>query len=244
VNYSSIDWKTKAQEIGVHGFIYIIINTSNDKKYIGLTTDSLYNRYCGHVSNSISQREVMLLARAIHKYGRENFKITCIGTAQSKEEIENFEKEAILFYSSHVSQGGYNVSWGGYSSGKHSDETKEKISNTKRSQKRKITDEHKSAISKASKGKRHTPEVLAMIVSKNTGLKRTPEFCISHRARRQKQAGKPIIAISSTGERLYFKAVHEASRQLNLPNRSLIAKVANGTYKQYKGWRFEYASMV
>lgn len=243
MDYNLIDWKTKAQEIGVYGFVYIIANALNDKKYIGITTDSLYDRYCGHVSDSKSQREVMLLARAIHKHGRDNFKITCIGVSSSKQELENFEKEAIIFYNSHVSKSGYNVSWGGFSNGKHSEETKKKISETKRSQKLNISDDHKAAISKANKGIKKTPQHIEKVNKANKGKKRSHEYCLAHKKQRQQRYGKPVIAVSPDGTTFKFLGIHEASRQLKLPNRKLISLVARGVYKQYKGWQFKYANI-
>lgn len=63
------------------------------------------------------------------KYGFENFTFEILkDNIQSKKELDSLEREYIKKYASLTSQNGYNVELGGNSVGKHSEETKRKIS--------------------------------------------------------------------------------------------------------------------
>lgn len=56
----------------------------------------------------------MVIAKAIKKYGKENFKFEVLLPGIPIEEIDDYEIEYIKKYESHVSTGkGYNVSKGG-----------------------------------------------------------------------------------------------------------------------------------
>lgn len=93
------------------GKIYIIKNDLNDKVYIGQTTQSLQKRFNGHCCHSKSDRSVnMHIKRAIHKYGKEHFKIElieeCDASLLDEREIYWIEK-----YDSF--NNGYNLTVGG-----------------------------------------------------------------------------------------------------------------------------------
>ena len=62
--------------------IYLIINRVNNKKYVGLTTRSLEDRWMGHVYDAQND-SICLIHRAIKKYGLEAFERKII------EECEN-----------------------------------------------------------------------------------------------------------------------------------------------------------
>jgi group I intron endonuclease len=230
--------RTTAKAAGVYGFIYLLVNTLNDRKYVGITTVSVYKRWQGHQDSC--KADEMIVTRAILKYGSDCFKVVIIGTASSKEQLDNYEKEAISFYKSKVDESGYNISNGGFSTGKHSDSTKMKISETKRSQNLKISQEHKDAIGAASRRSK-SKEHIAKIAASNTGKRRSKEFCLKHKLLKQSRTGKPIIAISPLGVEHKFPCIREASRQLGLASRCLIGNILKGVYSQYKGWTFKYA---
>lgn len=69
------------------------------------------------------------IIRAMVKYGFDCFKFEILkDNIQSKEELDILERYYIKEYQSLVSEQGYNVELGGNSVGKHSEETKKKIS--------------------------------------------------------------------------------------------------------------------
>ena len=94
-----------------YGQIYKILNTINNKIYIGITTldDVIKNRYSGSIANTHNKH----LKRAINKYGIENFEVSTIDRAYSQVELESKEKDYIGLYNSTNKQFGYNVCIGG-----------------------------------------------------------------------------------------------------------------------------------
>lgn len=54
------------------GFIYLITNNINKKKYVGKTTQSIEKRWQEHISESKREkREIRPLYRAIRKYKKD-----------------------------------------------------------------------------------------------------------------------------------------------------------------------------
>lgn len=71
--------------------IYKITNKINNKVYIGQTSGSLYDRFIRHCQDAESNRLDTHFARAIRKYGKENFLPEIIDTATTEQELN--EKE-------------------------------------------------------------------------------------------------------------------------------------------------------
>ena len=91
------------------GYVYLIENKINDKKYIGKTYLSIEQRWYQHCLDSkkaINQSRP--LYKAIQKYGIENFSITKIEYCENCEEREKYW---ISFYDSY--HNGYNATLGG-----------------------------------------------------------------------------------------------------------------------------------
>lgn len=105
--------------------IYKITNTINNKIYIGQTTKTLEERKKSYHSTYKSCRRPIESAMA--KYGFENFTWEIIDYANTRKELDEKERYWISFYNS-LTPNGYNVELGGNSIGKHSEETKRKIS--------------------------------------------------------------------------------------------------------------------
>ena len=107
------------------GYIYLVINNINNKKYIGKRENSTFDEnYWGSGK---------LLQRALLKYGKENFSRKVIDWADSREQLCELEKEYIRKYDAVSSPDYYNIAPGGDGGatmlGKHqSDFQKSKIS--------------------------------------------------------------------------------------------------------------------
>lgn len=96
------------------GKIYKIVNDINDKIYVGQTICSLKKRFTGHCCYSKSDRSSnMYIKRAIHKYGREHFRIELIEEC-AVNDLNEREKYWIAFYDSYNK--GYNLTLGGQDS--------------------------------------------------------------------------------------------------------------------------------
>lgn len=171
--------------------VYKITNTINQKIYIGITTRSLSQRWAEHCKEARSNSQ-KAIHRAIRKYHVENFQKEIIdNSSQSLEELFLKEKGYIEQYNSFNNPQGYNCTSGGdffqmtseerlkraqrMLGCKHTEETKLKISQTKKLYPTIITDEYRQKISQSSKGRIFTPESIEKRAKKLRGQKRTPE---------------------------------------------------------------------
>lgn len=109
--------------------IYKITNDINNKVYIGQTTRTLKERIRNYYNEVKWKPESRPIISAMSKYGIEHFHFEIIkDNISTKQELDAEERKFIQLYQSLTSQNGYNVELGGNSNGKHSQETKRKIS--------------------------------------------------------------------------------------------------------------------
>lgn len=73
-------------------WIYKITNIQNNKVYIGQTIRPIHDRFNRHINDAINNIIDTHFARAIRKYGKENFIIEEIDTATTQEELTEKEK--------------------------------------------------------------------------------------------------------------------------------------------------------
>lgn len=142
----------------------------SNKVYIGITSrkpEYRWNNGWGYPHNAY-------FSAAIQKYGWDNFKHEILLEDLTKEQAELAERLFIGYYNSANREHGYNIETGGNAVGKHSQETKAKISKgnkgkvvsdeTKRKMSEaqrghKTSDKTKKLLSEANKGKTHSKEV-------------------------------------------------------------------------------------
>lgn len=96
----------------------------NNKVYIGITSQNPIDRW----ENGRGYKKQPLFFNAILKYGWNNFKHEILFSGLTQEQAEQKEVELINVYKSNLRKYGYNIANGGNSVGKHSEETKQKIS--------------------------------------------------------------------------------------------------------------------
>jgi len=100
------------------GIIYLITNQKNNKKYIGLTIQSLERRWKYHIEQAnagqIKSRES--LHADIRKYGKDAFSIEEIERGITKKDLEAKERKWIRTFNTLIPNG-YNISRGGVSGG-------------------------------------------------------------------------------------------------------------------------------
>lgn len=104
--------------------IYKITNLVNNKVYIGQTVSSLEKRWGQHISDS---RAKGILKKAIDKYGKSNFKIEQIDSAESLQELNDKEKLWIETSKSVDPCIGYNLMSGGNNQ-RHDERSKQHMS--------------------------------------------------------------------------------------------------------------------
>jgi predicted GIY-YIG superfamily endonuclease/predicted DNA-binding protein YlxM (UPF0122 family) len=96
-------------------FCYLIINSINNKIYIGVTYKPINDRFKEHikVSRFKSSKNKQALHLAIDKYGARNFSISLIKEFETYNEAYEAEKGYISQYNSTNNKIGYNQSKGG-----------------------------------------------------------------------------------------------------------------------------------
>ena len=91
--------------------VYKVTNQINDKIYIGQTIRSLSDRWSQHIVDR--NKFDYPLYRAIRKYGKDNFTCELLETANSIEELNKKEHDAIVNFNSMDKNIGYNILPGG-----------------------------------------------------------------------------------------------------------------------------------
>ena len=81
-------------------WIYKITNIQNNKIYIGQTVRPIGQRFHRHLNDALNNILDTHFARAIRKYGKENFVIEEIDIAQNQEELSQKEQYWIKYYNS------------------------------------------------------------------------------------------------------------------------------------------------
>lgn len=143
--------------------IYIITNEVNSKCYIGKSEISIEGRWKDHINKLKSNKHINRnskpdkLQKAWNKYGEDNFTFDILEECLP-EECNEREIYWIAYYDSF--KNGYNQTLGGeinyWQGKKRPEETKKKISNSKKGQHH--TEVAKLKISKANKGKKRSEE--------------------------------------------------------------------------------------
>ena len=238
----------------------------NNKVYIGITCLSVSERW----KNEGKGYQCQYFYRAIQKYGWNNIKHEILFSGLSKEEAEKRESLLISFYKSNISEYGYNIANGGNSVGKHSQETKSKISESRKGNKnwnygKRFSEEHKRKISESQKGiknhnyGKHPTEETRQKLSETRAGEKNGMYGKHHSeemknalskqrkgnknpmyGRTGKNNPKSIPVICIETNIVYPSAVI-ASRELNL-HATHIGEVCRGKAKTTGGFHFKYAN--
>jgi group I intron endonuclease len=137
--------------------IYIIQNNFNDKVYIGQTWQPVNKRFNAHLKDK--KGSCRKLFNAFNKYDRANFYIAVLAVCNTQSEADWLETCWIDIFDSRIN--GYNLRSGG-SRGKHSEESKQKMSTDRKGKMlgeihpmygKHHTEETKARMSKSKRGK-------------------------------------------------------------------------------------------
>ena len=155
LKYGDRDFGIKNKDTGkyyieeeLQNSIYIHIVNENNKCYIGQTSVNPERRW----RSDGSGYEGQVFYNPIKYYGWDNISHIVLCYGLSEEEVNKMEIALIsLFKSTNREEFGYNVSHGGNVAGKHSEETRQKMSEARKGKQH--SEEHKNKISEALKGK-------------------------------------------------------------------------------------------
>lgn len=87
-------------------WIYKITNIQNNKSYIGQSIRPVEQRFYRHMNDALNNILDTHFARAIRAYGKENFKLEVIDTAETQDELNQKEQYWIRYYN--TVEDGYN----------------------------------------------------------------------------------------------------------------------------------------
>lgn len=108
--------------------VYIHINNKNNKCYVGQTSVNPKERWGSNGTGYIGQ----IFYNAIKKYGWNNISHIILCHRLNKEQADNMEILLISILKSKTGNFGYNVANGGNTIGKHSKETRNKMSENRK----------------------------------------------------------------------------------------------------------------
>ena len=146
--------------------IYLLTNKKNNKIYVGQTwLDTVQERMGREGKLYINSP---YLYSAIQKHGYENFEYTILHETKDQVEADEMEANFINSLNSKDHDIGYNIKDGGRG-GKHSEESKKKISEAQKGEKsywygKHLSDDAKQKISEANTGLIRTEEVRLKVI--------------------------------------------------------------------------------
>ena len=221
------------------GFIYKLTFPS-EKSYIGQTIQTIEKRFQAHQYAS----KCVAVRNAIKKYGWENVKKEWY---EIPDEDLNFYEEMLVALLGTLSPGGYNLREGGGSTGKFSDESKQKISEANlgrthtEESKQKIGDarigktlseDTKQKMSKAKSGEKHP--MYGKMLSEETKKKMSEA-----QTGEKHHASKKVYQYTIDGAYVdSFASSGEAARAIGKSNGPLIASCARGDRKSAYGFKW------
>jgi group I intron endonuclease len=191
----------RGNQMGKFGIIYKATNLINGKCYVGKTTKTLEERIKGHFDIVRYKKPSYYFHKALLKYGDENFKWEILCSCDDELLLNIRETMKIIVEHSHVSENGYNMTWGGegvsgykftdnqkkkmseshkgqipwMSGRKHTEETRRKIKEAVNRNRKEISDETRLKLSKSSKGRKHSDETKRKISEYRKGKKLSEE---------------------------------------------------------------------
>ena len=208
------------------------------KSYIGITSKPVKERWLngrGYIRNNH-------FWNAIQKYGWENITHEVLETGLSREAASCAERRYISLFNSANPLCGYNLTNGGETGMRHTEESRQKLSKSKKGKRYNI------GVPFAEERKRHLREHHADVrgaKNPNFGKKWTKEQLAVRQSHRIYKSGgdnptaAPILQLDRNGNVVKrWGSISEASKEYC---RTSIKDCLRGKYKQHKGfiWRYE-----
>lgn len=206
--------------------VYKITNLTNGNIYIGMTRRPLGRRWSQHLCAAKKQSNASRIAKAIRKYGRDNFAIEVIESCDSEEGMKSSEIRLIASL-----RPIYNIASGGDGSPGHtmSPEARERA-------------RQRALGNKLNLGKRWTDAQKRAMSEKKRGCKPPPVTPLMHSSRAEnmrraaRERRKRVICLSDGRT---YNSAHEASIAYGFHDKT-VASVCSGRRKAVYGLSFAY----
>lgn len=212
--------------------------TPSGKIYIGITSGDPKKRWLNGRGYARNEH----FWNAIQKYGWSNISHTILAEGLTKEEACRLEQFYIARYGSHDPKKGYNMTTGGELGAKHTAESRQKLSESKKGQRYNI------GVPFTEERKQHLKENHADVRGEknpNFGKKWAPEQIEVRQAHRiykygsESPSAKPILQLDMDGNLVKrWGSIVEASESFC---KTCIKDCLRGKYKQHKGYQWRYA---
>lgn len=215
-----------------YGCIYKIVNKLNGKVYVGQTTESAKTRWSRHLEKSRQQNSA--LYAAIRKYGPDAFTLETVGYGWDKASLDDSEIYFVDHFQS-MSPDGYNLLPGGASAGKHHDETRAKMSATRKTM---WADPEYRSVTRAQMRAGFTEETSQKLSASSKAALTDPAAKAKNKAQLQAEVDKkkiPIVAVCiETKAVKEFESVTACADALGVTTGEISACVS-GKQKTAKG---------
>ena len=252
----------------MYGQVYLITNTVNGKRYVGLTAQSIAQRWKQHITHSQRKTELSRpICRAIRKHGKGAFSIEPIFSALDREALIEAEKHFI-----HILVPEYNASSGGETNfslenAAYRARLSEKLKAVTRTpEARRAASERtkkhfinnpearKRACEELKKFRANNPDFSAMGGKARKGVPHTEEhksaISVANKKRcaeRSESWRHSIQAAADANKKavrcietgVVYASCREASNAIGATP-SMVSKAAYGIHKHTKGYRFEF----
>lgn len=234
--------------------IYKATNKVNGKIYIG-KTKNFQKRIKKHKSSSFNKKDKAYydyFHKAIRKYGWENFQWTEFASCLNKEDINNIEKETILFFKSHDNNIGYNLTLGGeggdtFSFLNEEDKNKfrlkiSKITKGRSSWSKGLTKENNDTLKNMSEKKKgrkikFTEQHCKNLSKSLSGKKRQPWTAERKNSQSLNNKNRKEVICNETKQ--IFQSMAKAAKEMKL-SPSHLNEHLHGKHKYVKGYTFSY----
>ena len=243
----------------MYGYIYLTTNNINNKKYIGKHKSPCFDKkYYGSGK---------LLVLAIRKYGKANFTVRMIDTAETKEELDVLEKKHIKENDAMNNEMFYNIAAGGEGQsiiypelkakllatnlGSHdSEETKRKKSEAHKGERNYLYGKHPSEearknMSEAQKRRASRDDYVnpwkGHVYTEEEKAQRSKTLTGRKQPKEvaEKVAKTHWIEIYCVTNDTTYPSIQHASAATGVDG-SDISKICRGKKEQAKGYKFEY----
>lgn len=203
--------------------IYLITNNINGKKYIGQTVQSVETRFYQHCRD---KRSGSTVSKAITKYGKDNFTIEIIDTADSFLELNI--KEEYWICSLDLVKKGYNSRTGGRD-GRHTEQSRAKMSKSHTG--KVLNKSHRQAISKGMQTSKK-----AIKADKGKYFRENnPQYDIELKSKIARSKYKPVYCVNN---KLCYLSLKLASEDLDIKQNSMSTAMTRGN--RIHGYKFYY----
>lgn len=198
----------------------------NGKRYVGITGCPVAQRW----KRGKNYRSNVYMTRAIEKYGWDNIKHIVVETGLTKESAEAKERMLISYFGSNNPENGYNITSGGECVGKHSMETRRKISEIRRRQAK--DPEHIKRLSESHKGVTPWNKGVPMSEEQKRKVSLAKRGCEGH--------GKRAVLCVETG--IIYESITQAAK-ITGANMGKIVQVCKHQRHTAKGYHWEYVGV-